>query len=115
MIWYDTKVQRYKILLHQMGGDPDSNFIGAYAQSRTADFFGEWSFSTSMQALTYTTTVTYIDGTTESLSLRERPKVWLEDGELAMLLNGVCRRSSWGDCYTMVQKINRSSAAHSRS
>ena len=74
MIWYDTKVQRYKILLHQMGGDPDSNFIGAYAQSRTADFFGEeWSFN--LDAGAYTTTVTYTDGTTESLSRRERPKV----------------------------------------
>jgi hypothetical protein len=70
-------------------GDPNSNFIGAYAESRTADFFGEWSFD--LNAGAYTTSVTYSDGTTDALSRRERPKVWLEDGELALLYNGVCR------------------------
>ena len=44
-------------------------------------------------------------------------KVWLEGGELVLLYNGACRESadpSWGDCYTMVQEVNRSSASTGR-
>jgi len=43
-----------------------------------------------------------------TVSRRERPKLYVENGSLQMLINGVCLEGAWGSCFTFAQPINQS-------
>jgi hypothetical protein len=102
VFFFDDAAQRYKALFHQGGGGLD----GGYAQSRTADFFGEWDYQRQKGA--YDTTIDLVGGESLQVSRRERPKLYIENGSLKLLINGVCLEGSWGSCFTFAQPINQS-------
>ncbi len=104
--FFDKTVQRYRALFHQGGGGLD----GGYAQSRSSDFFGDWDYSRQRGA--YGTQIVLASNAnlprTLDVSRRERPKVYIENGTLQLLINGVCLNGSWGSCFTFAQPINQS-------
>ena len=102
MFYFDHAAQRYKALFHQGGGGLD----GGYAQSRTADFFGEWDYERRKGA--YGATIDLVGGESLTVSRRERPKLYVENGTLQLLINGVCLEGAWGSCFTFAQPINQS-------
>eukprot|EP01052_Picozoa_sp_SAG31_P050199 SAG31_NODE_11349_length_1040_cov_1.168969_1_plen_94_part_00 len=79
---------------------------GGFAQSQSDDFFGDWIFHRQDGA--YDTKIT-IKGSPTALqvSRRERPKVFIENGTLMLLINGVCLDGAWGTCFTFAQPVNR--------
>ena len=99
--FWDPADAKYKALFHQGGGGLD----GGYAQSRTSDFFSEWDWQRSRGA--YGTKIQLANGSVLTVSRRERPKVYIENGTLEMLINGVCLEGDWSTCFTFGQKISR--------
>jgi hypothetical protein len=99
--FWDHADQKYKALFH--GGATN----GAFAQSRTADFFGDWDYNTSNTGA-YNNRVELEGGGEIALSRRERPKVYIENGSLQLLINGVCFNGSWQNCSTFAQPVNQS-------
>jgi hypothetical protein len=100
--FFDHSIQRYRALFHQGGGGLD----GGYAQSRSDDFFGDWDFNRQEGA--YGTEIALAGGGQLQVSRRERPKVYIENGTLQLLINGVCLNNSWGECFTFGQPVNQS-------
>ena len=107
MIWFDPQQQRFKLLAHsfEKGSDPEAQLVGAYAESRTADLFGEWDFD--LHAGAYSLNARMEDGSLLSFARRERPKVVLNaDGSLHSLINAVQLRPPSGRTLTFVQRVN---------
>jgi hypothetical protein len=103
VVWFDARARKYKLLMHQYGcnrwkgQEPD----GGYAESVTDDFFGVWNYSFALAG--YKSTTMLQDGTTVNLR-RERPKVFLVDGEAKWLYNGAQAPNS-DQVFTFVQEI----------
>lgn len=98
VVWFDSKARRYKLLMHQYGcgGAPE----GGYAESATDDFFGAWKYSFGLAG--YSSATRFQDGSVVPLR-RERPKVYLDDGEAKYLYNGASTPT--GQVFTFVQEI----------
>lgn len=101
-LFYDRKVAKFKILMHQYRAN--LSYVGGYAESVTDDFFGAWDYNFYSPA--YNATITFTNGLEMRLHRRERPKVLLDsDGAPAFLYNGVCGVNVNSDCFTFVQAI----------
>ena len=109
-IWFDHSAQKYKLLAHSFmdGSDPEAQAVGAYAESKTADIFGEWSFDLHNGA--YGMSATLENGSTIMFSRRERPHVFLnKDGSVRSLTNGVQLKD--GRAFTFVQRVKSDDGA----
>ena len=104
-IWFDRKAQKYKLLFHQYAGCTDGATVGGYAESATADFFGDWSYDYSLTGYSMND-VPFVDGSNISFHRRERPKVYLENGVAKYLYNGVSPPGAGNNVFTFVQEID---------
>lgn len=99
-VWFDSKAKKYKLLMHQY--DTPETAVGGYAESATDDFFGAWHYDYSVAG--YNNTISLEDGSHVQAHRRERPKVFLVDGQAKFLYNGVELDNS-ASCFTLVQEI----------
>ena len=104
-IWFDSKAQKYKLLFHQYAGCTDGSTVGGYAESATADFFGNWIYDYSFTGYSMNA-VPFVDGSNISFHRRERPKVYLENGVAKYLYNGVSPPGAGNNVFTFVQEID---------
>jgi hypothetical protein len=104
-LWFDSKAQKWKVLLHQYNATDTKNQVrvGGYAESATSDIYGAWTLQ-SNETPAYNITVHFTDSTTINYTRRERPKLLFNpDGTPSILYNGVCYQNS--DCYTIAEQI----------
>ena len=102
---FDRKAQKYKLLFHQYAGCTDGATVGGYAESATADFFGNWIYDYSFTGYSMNA-VPFVDGSNISFHRRERPKVYLENGVAKYLYNGVSPPGAGNNVFTFVQEID---------
>jgi hypothetical protein len=110
-LWYDSVASKWRVLLHQynMSDTHDQVRVGGYAESAGPDPYGPWTLQPDAYPV-YNTTVQYTDGTAQTFSRRERPKILFNatTGLPAYLYTGVCPLNS-ENCFTLGQPIGGSS------
>lgn len=108
-LWFDSSSQTWKVLLHSYNKtDPHTQFaVGGYAESMSADPYGPWTLQ-DPSTPAYTTAVQFADGSQETFSRRERPKLVFDatTGKPSALISAVCPEPD-GDqhCFTLGQSI----------
>jgi hypothetical protein len=108
-LWMDSASQTWRVLLHSYNKtNPHIQFgVGGYAQSLTSDPYGPWTLQ-DPSTPAYTTAVQFSDGSGETFSRRERPKLLFDatTGQPTALFTAVCPEPD-GDqhCFTLGQNI----------
>lgn len=108
-LWFDNASDSWKVLLHSYNkSNPHVQFgVGGYAESMTADPWGPWTLQ-DPSTPAYTTAVQFVDGTNETFSRRERPKVVFDSttGKAIALITAVCPEPDGNQhCFTLGQRI----------
>jgi hypothetical protein len=119
-IWFDRPLGKWRILMHQypsvlVHGKCESRpdhytYVGGYAESAGESAAGPWHFEYFSAA--YSNLVTEQGGKVNNRSLRERPKVVLNNSTGGLdggyIVNGACDSDSGrarSNCYTVIQQV----------
>jgi hypothetical protein len=106
-LWFSNGT--WKVLLHSYNKtDPHTQFaVGGFAESLTDNAYGQWTLQ-DPSSPAYTTAVEFSDGTQETFSRRERPKLVFNSstGDPIALITAVCPEPDGNQhCFTLGQLI----------
>ena len=109
-LWFDNESVTWKVLLHSYNKtNPHIQFaVGGYGESLTDNAYGPWKIQ-DPSSPAYTTVVQFEDGTNETFSRRERPKLVFDSssGKPFALITAVCPEPDGNQhCFTLGQRIS---------